>query len=124
MSDQSAQSAVDEQKAITAEPAATGAGDQEAAQAVADFNKTSDKAGMRVRVHSPFHEYYSGLVFSLSGENTTGPFDILPHHHSFISLLLPCELVLRTVKDGEQRIRISGGILHVKADEAVVFLDV
>lgn len=124
MSDQSAKTAVDEQKAITGQPQSVSEGDQEAQAAVADFNKTSSKAGMRVRVHSPFHEYYNGLVFSLSGENTTGPFDILPHHHNFISLLLPCELVLRTVKDGEQRIRISGGILHVKADEAVVFLDV
>lgn len=126
MSDKSAAApAVDEQRAIGGEQTEKlSAAEQEEQQAVADFNKTSAKAGMRVRVHSPFHDYYDGLAFSLSGENTTGPFDILPHHHNFISLLLPCELVVRTVKDGERKIRISGGILHVKADEAVVFLDV
>lgn len=124
MSDAPDPKAVDNQAAIgdKATPASTA--EKERQQAVTDFNKTSEKAGMRVRVHSPFHEYFDGLVFSLSGENTTGPFDILPHHHNFISLLLPCELTLRTVADGEQKIRISGGILHVKADQAVVFLDV
>ncbi|HVX57865.1 MAG TPA: hypothetical protein VHA37_09135, partial [Candidatus Saccharimonadales bacterium] len=93
-------------------------------QAVADFNKQSSKAGMRVHVHSPFRDYYDGLAFSLSAVNATGPFDILPRHHNFISLLLPCDVVIRTVEEGERRIRISGGIIHVKADQVIVFLDV
>lgn len=118
-------SGVDEQKVIGDRPAATSQEKPpEEQQAVADYSKDSAHSDMRVKVHSPFHDYYDGLAFSLSGENTTGPFDILPHHHNFISLLLPCELVIRTVKDGERRIRISGGILHVKADSVVVFLDV
>lgn len=123
--DKPAATTVDEQKAITTDqPKAVSAAEKEEQKAFEEFNKTSSKAGMRVRVHSPFRDYYDGLAFSLSGENTTGPFDILPHHHNFISLLLPCELVVRTVNEGERKIRISGGILHVKADQAVVFLDV
>lgn len=79
---------------------------------------------MHVLIHSPFRDYYDGPAFSVSGENATGPFDILPKHHNFISLLSPCDLVVRTVIEGEQRIRISGGIMHVKADRVIVFLDV
>ena len=81
---------------------------------------------MHVKVYSPFRDYYDGQTFSLSGENLTGPFDILPMHHNFISLLTPCELVIRTVQDQDKpvRIKISGGILHVKADEILIFLDV
>lgn len=117
---------VDEQKVIGDEASATPQGkpEVEQQQAVEDYSKDATRSGMKVKVHSPFHDYYDGFAFSLSGENTTGPFDILPHHHNFISLLLPCELVIRTVKEGERRIRISGGILHVKADSVVVFLDV
>ena len=95
-------------------------------QAAVEFStdKKSSDLSMAVKVHSPFHDYYDGDAFSVSAENATGPFDILPKHHNFISLLLPCELTIRTVSKGEQKIRISGGIMHVKADKLIVFLDV
>jgi hypothetical protein len=117
-------SGVDEQKVITEAPAGVDMADSEQQKAVNDFNKAGGTTHMRVHVHSPFRDYYDGLAFSLSAENATGPFDILPHHHNFISLLLPCDIVVRTVNEGEQRIRISGGIIHVKADQVIVFLDV
>jgi hypothetical protein len=100
--------------------------DKEEEKAIADFSRTeaNGELSMHVKVHSPFKDYYDGQAFSVTAENATGPFDILPKHHNFISLLLPCELILRTIEKGDQRIRISGGIMHVKADQVVVFLDV
>ncbi|QQS19188.1 hypothetical protein IPL68_01140 [Candidatus Saccharibacteria bacterium] len=59
----------------------------------------------------------------MSAANQTGPFDILQQHHNFITLLVPCDIVVRTEK-GEETIRIQNGIMHVKADSVVVFLDV
>jgi ATP synthase, Delta/Epsilon chain, beta-sandwich domain len=87
-------------------------------------SKKSDKPTMEVKVASPFNTYYTGQAFSLSGVNATGPFDILPEHHNFISLLEPCTLVIRTVGGEEQKIDISGGLIHVKADRVTVFLDI
>lgn len=94
-------------------------------KAAADYaEKTIDgKLSMDVKIHSPFKNYYDGDAFSISGENATGPFDILPRHHNFISLLNPCELVVRSPK-GDEKILIGGGIMHVKADKVIVFLDV
>ncbi len=117
---------VDEQKVIGRDTPiqAETQSETEQRRALADFNKTSKQAGMRVHIHSPYRNYYDGLAFSLSAESATGPFDILPRHHNFISLLPACEIVIRTVDEGERRIRISGGIIHVKADQVVVFLDV
>lgn len=96
---------------------------QQALQELKQANKGDGKS-IRVRVYSPFRDYYDGLAYSITAENQTGPFDILPKHHNFISLLTPCELVVRTVSEGDQHIRISGGLLHVKANEVIVFLDV
>jgi hypothetical protein len=125
MSDDPAPAGVDEQKALdTAGPETLGKTEREQQKAAADFNRKDGKSEMRVHVHSPFRNYYDGLAFSLSAESATGPFDILPHHHNFISLLVPCDIIIRTVHEGERRIRISGGIIHVKADQVVVFLDV
>jgi F0F1-type ATP synthase epsilon subunit len=79
---------------------------------------------MHIKVYSPFKIYFDEDGYSLSGKNATGPFDILPHHHNFMSLLNAGELVIRPVRGGEQRVRISGGLLHVKADAITVFLDI
>ena len=100
--------------------------EQEQRRAVGDFSHSNnqDKLSMRVKVYSPFRDYYDGSAFSISAVNDTGPFDILPKHHNFISLLSACELMIRTIDRGDQRIIISGGIMHVKADQVIVFLDV
>lgn len=78
---------------------------------------------MHIRVYSPFKIYFDEEGQSISGVNATGPFDILPKHHNFMTLLSPCELAIRNYR-GEQRIRISGGLMHVKADRVTVFLDI
>jgi hypothetical protein len=98
---------------------------KEEARAVTDYNsKLQNNQIMDVKVASPFTVYYDGQAFSISGVNATGPFDILPKHHNFISLLEPCTLIIRTTKGDEQRINIAGGLLHVKADKTIVFLDI
>lgn len=116
---------VDEQRAIQEQPVAVTKQESEQQRAATEFSKDkSVRLNMRVQVYSPFRDYFDGTAFSLSAENATGPFDILPRHHNFISLLVPCDLVIRTVDEGEHKIQISGGIIHVKADQVIVFLDV
>lgn len=128
MSDDAApKTAVEQQQAITDEVAAPKtAAEQEKEQAVKDFSK--DKATgqltMGVLVRSPFKEYFDGVAFSVTAENATGPFDVLPGHHNFIALLSPCELVIRSTEKEETKINISGGIMHVKADKIIIFLDI
>jgi F0F1-type ATP synthase epsilon subunit len=78
---------------------------------------------MAVKVYSPFKVYFEGLAISVSAASKTGNFDILPKHHNFITLLEPCDLVVRTDRE-EETFPITGGIMHVKADDLVVFLDV
>lgn len=82
------------------------------------------KPTMRIKVYSPFRIYYDQESYSVTGVNRTGPFDILPRHHNFMTLLDACELVVRPINGPEQRIRISGGLMHVKADKVTVFLDI
>jgi F0F1-type ATP synthase epsilon subunit len=80
---------------------------------------------MRIKVYSPFKTYFEDDGYSISGVNATGPFDILARHHNFMTLLTACELSIRTLgPPGVQKIRISGGLMHVKADRVTVFLDI
>lgn len=87
-------------------------------------NKTKHKEGdlFHLKVYSPFKVYFDGDITSVSAINTTGPFDILAGHHNFLTLLAPCEIVIRGT--AEEKIKITRGIMHVKADDVVIFLDV
>lgn len=78
---------------------------------------------MRVKVYSPFKNYFDEPAYSISAENHTGPFDILPRHHNFMTLVSACEMKI-TAPTGDKTIRINRAVMHVKADEIVVFLDV
>jgi F0F1-type ATP synthase epsilon subunit len=84
---------------------------------------TADSTSMYVKVYAPYKVYFEGDAESISAASQTGPFDILPRHHNFITLLVACDIIVRT-KTGEEKIRIQGGIMHVKADSVIVFLDV
>lgn len=75
-----------------------------------------------VKVYSPFKTYFEGYAKSVSAVNATGPFDILPRHKNFLTLLTPCELVLRAAE--EQKMKIARGVLLVRRNEVTVFLDV
>jgi F0F1-type ATP synthase epsilon subunit len=83
----------------------------------------SEGKHMHVKVYAPFKVYYDGDAFSISAVNDTGPFDILPTHHNFMTLLNAGDIVVRNER-GEEKITITRGVMHVKKDEVVVFLDV
>ena len=84
----------------------------------------AEKPTMHIKIYSPFKTYFDEDGYSITGANATGPFDILPHHHNFMSLLTASELIVRPVRGGQQKLRISGGLMHVKADQVIVFLDI
>lgn len=78
---------------------------------------------MDLKIYSPFKVYYDDKAFSVSALNRTGPFDILPEHHNFITLVSPCTVVIRSPL-GEQRLEVAGGLMHVKADKVILFLNI
>jgi F0F1-type ATP synthase epsilon subunit len=82
-----------------------------------------DGLTMHVKVYAPFKVYFDGTANSISAINDTGPFDILPKHHNFMTLLSTGDIIVRS-NEGEETIKITRGIMHVKADDVVVFLDV
>ncbi len=85
--------------------------------------KTKLEQKLHIKIYSPFKVYFDGEAESISAENDTGPFDVLARHHRFMTLLNPCDLVVRS-GESEQRVRITRGIMHVRENKVTVFLDV
>lgn len=82
-----------------------------------------DKPVMDVKVYAPFKVYFEGKAYCVSAVNETGPFDILPKHRNFLSMLTPCDLVVQAA-EGDKTIKVSRALMYVKADRVVVFMDV
>ena len=78
---------------------------------------------MLIKVYAPFKDYFEGPANSITAENETGVFDILPGHKRFLTLLKACELDIRTDEEAE-KIKIERGVMYVKKDRVTVFLDV
>lgn len=93
--------------------------DEQRKQAEADAGKPI----MAVKVYAPFQVYFEGNAYSLTAVNETGPFDILPHHHNFLCMLVPCDLIIHT-PEGTKVVKISRALMHVKAEKVTVFVDV
>ena len=79
---------------------------------------------MQVKIYAPFQTYFDGPAFNVSAVNKTGPFDILPRHKNFMSLLVPCTITVRAPERPDFNLRVSRGVMHVKADQVTVFLDI
>lgn len=86
--------------------------------------KSSGKPTMAVKVYAPFQVYFEGAAYSVSAVNETGPFDILPHHHNFLCMLVPCTLTIQPSEGTSKTIKVHRALMHVKADRVVVFMDV
>ena len=81
------------------------------------------KDKLNIKIYSPYKVYFNAEADSISATNETGPFDVLPRHHNFISILKAGEIKVR-FSSSEQRFKIDRGIIHVKQNQVVVFLDV
>ena len=82
------------------------------------------KPTISVKVYAPFKVYFEGNAYSLSAVNATGPFDILPRHHNFLCMLVPCTIRIKDTKGEEKLIKAHRALMQVKADRVVVFMDV
>lgn len=95
-------------------------------QAVKKVGKSTEDTAttVHIKIFSPHKIYFDDDAKSISAENDTGPFDVLPRHHNFITLVKACELLIKTLDDQEKRIRISKAVMHVRRNIITIFLDV
>ena len=79
---------------------------------------------LKVQARAPFQVYFEGEALVVTATNTVGRFDILPGHANFFSVINPdSEVIIRTEKE-DTRINVSNGILSVKDNEVLLFLDI
>jgi F0F1-type ATP synthase epsilon subunit len=85
---------------------------------------TANPASMQVKIYAPFKTYFDGPAQTVSATNDTGPFDILAGHKNFMCLLKPGEVKVRATGKDDFAMSVNQAVMHVKANEVTVFLDV
>lgn len=77
-----------------------------------------------VKMYTPYKTFFEGDAKSISALNDTGDFDILPGHHNFITMLKPCKVSIQLPDESFKKFPIARGLMHVRGDKIIVFLDV
>ncbi len=87
------------------------------------MKKEINKNKLKVRVITLGELLWEGEALSLSAENTTGPFDVLPQHANLISILKDSPIVIKT-DDDEISFSFSRSLLFAKENEVKVYADI
>lgn len=89
------------------------------------FLKLKPKEGLLViKMYTPYKTYFEGDAKSISALNDTGEFDVLPGHHNFITMLKACKISIQLPDESYKLVPIARGLMHVREDKIIVFLDV
>ncbi|OGZ43682.1 MAG: hypothetical protein A2719_01140 [Candidatus Ryanbacteria bacterium RIFCSPHIGHO2_01_FULL_45_22] len=76
---------------------------------------------LTVIVRSRDAEYFNGKAVAVSSTNQKGPFDVLPKHTHFISLIQN-SITIHKTDTSTQKIIFSNAILKVKDDMVEVYI--
>ncbi len=76
---------------------------------------------LTVTVRSRKKTHFEGTAAALSSKNTRGPFDVLPRHIHFISLIQD-GITVRTREGGDKHIQFPRGVMKVKDDKVEIYI--
>ena len=83
-------------------------------------DKKSDR--LKVIARAPFKVYYEGPAKVVTALNQVGKFDVLPGHADFFSVMNAGDVEIETDAD-VIKFGITGGIIGVKDDEVMLFVN-
>lgn len=78
---------------------------------------------LHIIARAPFQLYYDGQASAVSAANRIGPFDILPGHADFFSMLTPSQIVIETEHD-PITIDAKNGLITVRDNEVLLFVNI
>ncbi|HVX58546.1 MAG TPA: hypothetical protein VG964_02305 [Candidatus Saccharimonadales bacterium] len=87
------------------------------------LKRSTDSLQLNVIARAPFEVYYEGPAFAVTATNRIGVFDVLPEHADFFSMLIPCEVLIDTGEGEPVSFNINNGIIAVRDNEVMLFVN-
>ncbi|MDB5238001.1 MAG: atpC [Candidatus Kaiserbacteria bacterium] len=85
---------------------------------------TSESATLHVQVLSPKGIVWEGEAQSVSSVNSQGPFDLLPQHAHFISLVEKKPIVVVDVSGKESTLSYDTAVVRLFDDVVTIYADI
>jgi F0F1-type ATP synthase epsilon subunit len=78
---------------------------------------------LNVRIISPKEDLFNGTALSVSSENSSGKFDILPQHANFITLIQNAPIVIKTGEGKDLNFNFPLAIVHTSENQVRIYTD-
>lgn len=78
---------------------------------------------LTVHILSPGGVVWEGEAISVSSANSQGPFDLLPQHAHFVSLVEHQPIIV-TTKDGDKTFEFDSAVIRLFDDLVTVYADI
>lgn len=85
---------------------------------------TTPQDHLEVFVINPDEMIWSGKAKSVSSENSAGPFDILPQHANFVTMIKNKPIVIRTDTDQKIEYSYKSAVISVEKDKVLIYSDI
>lgn len=81
------------------------------------------KPTFNLKITNPERVFFEGEAVSLSSVNNSGPFDILPNHAHFVSLLHDANLSVVDKDSKPITFKVARGLISARDNKVRVFVD-
>lgn len=80
---------------------------------------------LSVKIMNPNEILWEGEANSISSKNASGPFDILPQHANFITLIKEkVPIIVRSASEGEKEFLFDSAVIQVHGDNILIFTQI
>lgn len=77
-----------------------------------------------VTIINPDEKVWEGRAHSVSSVNSAGPFDILPEHANFVSMIRNQPIVVRTVDSGDKTFTYKNAVITVSDNKVSIYTEI
>lgn len=81
-------------------------------------------APLQVRITSPLKVVFEGTAQSVSSTNIKGPFDVLPYHANFITLIENAPIVVRQTDGKIASFTFNIAIMYAKENRVDIYTEI
>lgn len=77
-----------------------------------------------VTVINPDERVWEGRAYSVSSVNSAGPFDILPEHANFVTMIRNQPVIVRTIDHGEKTFTYKNAVITVNDNKVSIYTEI
>ncbi len=84
----------------------------------------SEDETLKVRISKATTVVWEGDATAVSSKNSDGPFDVLPMHANFVTLIRNEPIVVHTAQEGDMTYQFEQAVMYVKGNNIRIYTEI